>query len=502
MEVERRCEPSAAPFLTRPCAIIAAILLLALFGLASWSESMMLPPMDDSDEPAYFDEACWIAEHGGPIGFVRECLQGNYPYSGRHPLIPVLASPWARRSLDAVRPMRAVHVAVSVASLAAVFALACRMAGPEAALFLTALLSLSINWYAKSRVLTAEPVIYAAFFAAWALIAGKVKPRWRWFLAGAMVGLAYLAKGTAMLILFAFPVAWAAWGIAEWRRRRGGLASAIRCAWRPILLKSALPFLAGALLLAGPLLARNAVRFGNPLSNFNDKVIWLDSWTEHVLLSQDDLKETPSLGRYLRAHSLKEIAGRVAFGIENQTPRFLGRSVHTEPSGSGLLPVYVLRSDHVRLALHGHLRADLRNLRARGESRPVSRPAEDRDARALEFAGRRRARDGPARRADALVGPDVAERTGADDAGIPLSARLAPARSGPGGQGVFPDPISRAAVRLRMAPGRRGEGVRVAAGEELRRSPAVHGFERRDVSGRRARFAEGENEPFPGLLQL
>jgi hypothetical protein len=341
--------PSAAPSITRRCAIIAAVLLLALFGVASYSESIMLPPIDDSDEPGYFNEACWIAEHGGPVGFAGACLRGSYPFDARHPLVQVLASPWAHRSLEAVRPMRAVHVALSVAALAGVFLLGRRIAGPHAALFLTALLALTVNWYAKSRVLTAEPVIYALFFAAWALTAGAVTPRWRWFMAGLMVGLAYLAKGTAMLILFAFPVAWAAWGLMEWRRRRAE-PETVRRAWRPMLLKSALPFLAGFLLLGGLLLARNTVRYGNPLSNINDRLIWLDSWTDHVLLFQDDLKDAPSLGGYLRTHSAKQIDSRVAYGLQKETPRFLGGLAADQEFGRAVFGLTLVASVAIMLA--------------------------------------------------------------------------------------------------------------------------------------------------------
>ena len=43
------------------------------------------------------------------------------------------------------------------------------MAGPGSALFLSALIALSINWYAKARVVCAEPLVYTPFFAAWAL---------------------------------------------------------------------------------------------------------------------------------------------------------------------------------------------------------------------------------------------------------------------------------------------------------------------------------------------
>ena len=305
---------------TAACVVIALV-LVAAYALAVWTESANLPPIDDSDEGGYFEEALWIAENGGIAGFVGACFRGEYSFYQRHPLAGILAYPVAGRSLERVRPMRFVKVLASAVALGGTIVLLWRMTGPGAALFLSALLAVSINWYAKARVVCAEPLVYAPFFAAWALMAGKLRWRRRWFWAGVFWGLAYLAKGTAMLLLFALPPAWClAALIRYWRRRELPRIGA----WRDTAFRRILPFALGAFLLAGPLLVRNAIRFGNPLSNLAQRCMWLDSWTEHIQLYEDPSAEKPSLSRYLETHSTSDMVGRMAFGIRKQAPRLLG----------------------------------------------------------------------------------------------------------------------------------------------------------------------------------
>ena len=281
----------------------------------------MLPPIDDSDEGGYIEEALWISDHGGVPGFVAACFRGEYPYCQRHPLVAILVSPVSGRSLNCVRPMRFVKVAVSAVALGSMVALLWGMSRPAVALLLSSLLAVSINWYAKARVVTAEPLIYPAFFLAWALIAGKAQWRHRWFWAGLMWGLAYLAKGTAMLLVFTLPVAWCLHiGLRMYRDKGWPRISA----WRHGLRNAVAPFALGALIMAGPLLVRNAARFGNPLSNLAQRCMWLDSWTEHIRLYEDPTAEKPSFFRYLRTHSASDAAKRVAFGVAKQTPRLFG----------------------------------------------------------------------------------------------------------------------------------------------------------------------------------
>jgi len=301
--------------------------VLLAYALAIYSAAMASAPTEDSDEPGYMDEACWIAEHGGVPGFARACVKGEYPFYQRHPLVNVIASPWAGRSLDRLRPARAAKAAASVAALAMIMAGVWRMAGPAAGVGLAALVAVSNNWFAKGPILTAEPVVYGPFFLMWAFMAGKLKPRGRWFWAGAMWGLAYMTKGTALAALAALPVAWAAWALV---RRRSADAAPLRKSWRPLAIAAA-GFVAGAVVCAWPLLARNAVRFGNPLSNLASDVMWLDSWAEHVPLYEDPDAPRPTPWSYLRTHSAAQIARRAVFGLRMQTPRLLG-GVASDPA--------------------------------------------------------------------------------------------------------------------------------------------------------------------------
>lgn len=303
-----------------PFAAMGVLIVLA-FGLAAYSEAMMMLPIDDSDEGGYMAESLWIADRGHAPGFIRACWAGEYPYCQRHPLAQMLASPLVGRSLEHLRRVRALKVALSAAGLGLVLALAFRMMRPPAALLMIALLALSGNWYAKARVFTAEPLIYVFFFLAWSLIAGRQKTRWRWPLAGAAWGLSYLAKGTALLLTFALPLAWAAYACV---RRLGDEAFPARKTVLRFALKACLPFLIAAVVFGGPLLIRNTVRFGNPIRNLSSSCMWLDSWADHVSLYQDPPAPAPTFLSYVRTHSLRQMIARVSFGMKKQVPRFLG----------------------------------------------------------------------------------------------------------------------------------------------------------------------------------
>ncbi len=318
-------ESSEAPM--RRWVLIGFILILVLFGAGTYSESLWLPPIDDSDEMAYLGEASWIAEHGGAALLIIRCYEGEYPYDNRHPLTAWWVSPWAAQSLRAVRPMRAAKVLLAVGALALTFALCRRMMSPVAALAVMALLAASQNWYMKSRVVCAEPTIYAFFFLAWALIAGLLVPRGRWFWAGAAVALAWLTKGTALILLAALPLA-AILFVALQARHTGWQTVSL---WRPVAL-----LLAGFLVVASPLLVRNVVRFGNPFYNRNSALMWADDdGAQHMTPEQS--RENPLTPMaYLKRHSAGDIVERMSFGLRKQVPRLLG-SLAVAPD-FGVLP--------------------------------------------------------------------------------------------------------------------------------------------------------------------
>jgi len=317
----------------RVALLIAAALLLCVFGATTLIESRGLPLADDSDEPAYFDEACSIAERGGATGFIRECFRGRYPYDNRHPLVQLAASAWAKRSVDATRPMRAAKVVLTLIAAGMLFLVCTRVTSLPAALAVLALLLVSRNWFMKTRVLCAEPVVYALFFVAWALISGSWKPRGRWLWAGLFAGAAWMAKGTAVLLLAAWPPAAIAWLIL---RRFGGRARPVEAA--PLARgRAAALFCLGFLLVALPLLYRNTVRFGNPLHNRNSQLMWADDWSAHLLTNEQKAGKPLTAWNYLRTHSVGAVAGRMGRGIVKQAPRLFGAlAVHP----SFVAPVY------------------------------------------------------------------------------------------------------------------------------------------------------------------
>lgn len=305
----------------RGALLLLAALLAVFFGLGVYSEAMLYPAIDDSDEPGYFDETAWIAEHGGALGFLGQCVKGTVPFEYRHPLIQWLAAPWARRTLEAVRPMRAAKVGVSVLCVVALYLLCRQMAPAHLALAFTALVALSRNWYMKSRVLCVEPVVYLLFFLAWVLIAGLWRPRGRWLWAGAATGLTFLAKGTAVLLLLAIPAA----VVIHLATRRRAVPPPPPSATRaPSFGVHAALFVLGFALLASPLLVRNAVRYGNPLYNRNSELIWADQYSAHLMTDEQRAQAPLTLSDYVQGHSLGDIVERLAVGAVKQAPRLLG----------------------------------------------------------------------------------------------------------------------------------------------------------------------------------
>jgi hypothetical protein len=299
---------------------IAPILLILTFGIMSLLESRILPPADFGDEPAFFNEACWISEQGGPLAFFKHAVTGAYPYDNRHPLVQLCASPVAERTPDAVRPMRATKVGLSMLSLILVFIIAWRVVSIQAATTTIALLAISHNWFTKARILCAEPVIYVAFFLAWAFAAGVVRVRGRWWWAGAMTGIAYLAKGSTVLILISLVIASLCWIILlTWRHGGRGFRYSYGRTWRAGIL-----FFMGFVLLAGPLLVRNVVRFGNPFHNYNSRLMWADSWDDHMATDDQRAKHPQTPLAYLSRTPIKTIARRIVWGLGKQIPRLLG----------------------------------------------------------------------------------------------------------------------------------------------------------------------------------
>jgi len=326
--------------------VVAALCALVVcYGLATYGRSLHVPFPFEGDEAAFFDETCWIAEHGGARAFPRALFSGRYPYDNRHPLMQWLASPLARRDAKAIRILRAAKAVLAAAALAAVWGLLRLRLRAEYALALTALLALTENWSHRGAAFVIEPINFALVLAAWALIAGVWRPRGRWFWAGAMVGLAHLAKGTGMLLLFALVPALLIAAAFRWKRRSGFLRIA-----RSRVARAGALLLVGFLITGGPWLWRNVVRFGHPFHSFNNALMWMDGDPDWQRPPPEGDPKAFTLRGYLRRHSAGDIVRRIAYGVWHQARRTLGFFAADRSFGRAVRGVTALLSLAVVLA--------------------------------------------------------------------------------------------------------------------------------------------------------
>ena len=218
-----------------------------------------------------------------------EALSDGY----HHPLLPALVAPFAEKRLIYFAKAKLVNVAIGAGAFWVVAGVGLRMVGP-APTFL-ALVALCSGLSDKSAEFTAEPLLLLLVtLTFYWLVQGF--DHWRsWGVAGALAGLAYLTKGSALLL----PLAYA--------------ASVVRIAPKLVLKPRFLRFPAAFVSVASPLLLYNWQVFGAPFFNYNTAhVIWLD-YTEEQMIMFD--KGLPTLSSYLAAHSLAEIVWRGLRGL-------------------------------------------------------------------------------------------------------------------------------------------------------------------------------------------
>jgi len=294
--------------------VLIALIILVCIGTGLWgyASDSWREPDDTGDESAYLDQAAWIAEHGGPIGFLKLCYTGRFPHFAANPLLPATASAFAERDLHFVRPARLFKAVLTTLSLIALFLLTARLAGWERAAWLVLLLVLSRNWLNKSAVFTIDPIIYAMIFVDWLLIAGLWKPKGRWLWAGALFGLSLMAKGTSWLMLGGL-IAAAILRLVFYKDRFTLLRS------RGMWLNGAL-FLAGFLALSSPYTLNTVLR-----GEFLDRYVpFAALWRDRP--GQDERVDEVSEGAadYFRTRGPVAAAKRLAWGMTRMAPRFAG----------------------------------------------------------------------------------------------------------------------------------------------------------------------------------
>ncbi len=218
-----------------------------------------------------------------------EALSDGY----HHPLLPALVAPFAEKRLVYFAKAKLVNVAIGAVAYWVVAWVGLRMVGATPTFLALAALSPSLS--SKSAEFTAEPLLLLLVtLTFYHLVRGFGRAR-QWMLAGGFAGLAYLTKGSALLLLVVYA------------------ASLLRVAPGRVLERSALLFPLAFLAVASPLLLYNWHAFGSPFFNYNTAhVIWLDHTEEQQVMFEKDL---PTMRSYLASHSPGEVMRRFLRGL-------------------------------------------------------------------------------------------------------------------------------------------------------------------------------------------
>jgi len=251
------------------------------------------------DEVRYLAISRDFAHEGGLLRVIRchfelRCLEENRPPLYQFFLAPVVDDePRAFAAAKLVEHgMALLLIAVVGFITARVFS---RRVGVASAIVVT-LMSVMPEYGARLM----HDLLFAAvtFAAVYAYSSWQERGFGHWLAAGALIGLAFITKGSGHLL-------WAPLVAVSFYRHRATLLR------RPVLYAAA----AGFAVTASFLLWRNLRVFGSPFYNYNAPQIWLDKWQDVWALQLTPEYHQAGFLWYVRHHSLAQLALKLGRGV-------------------------------------------------------------------------------------------------------------------------------------------------------------------------------------------
>jgi hypothetical protein len=276
-------EPPTASPPPRRRALLVFAALAALFVAATYSAGFRLDPT--------------ARDQNQDLSLSIRIREGTALTDGnRHPLLPALLAPVMERAPEAFVSARLVALAVTALVVVAFFLGVSRVYSPSLALLAAVGWAFELRF--QARRICPEPLLSALLVLSVAVLASSQGSRRRGraaFVAGALLGLAWCAKGSALLSVAAA----AAWLLVA--RRRAGV-------------RDAALLLSGFVVAASPLLVWNTTHYGGPLYNVNSThVQWEDGWDFDL-----DRRSTATISTYFATHGVGDAAARLAGGFLRQ----------------------------------------------------------------------------------------------------------------------------------------------------------------------------------------
>jgi 4-amino-4-deoxy-L-arabinose transferase-like glycosyltransferase len=244
----------------------------------------------DGDESAYLELGLALREEG-------ILSDGTRP-----PLYPLLIAPFAGREWAYFTNAKLLTLGLGVLTILAAFGIGLRRFGWETALLAAFLLAANKEFHLRATTVYADTLLALVILGGWYYLVKSLEEGGRaGVLAGIFVGLAFLTKGSA-------PVLLAAWGLTALLRYR------LQIFRRYELLLVPVAFVVVSL----PLLYYNAVTFGSPTYNFaTSHIMWMDRLEEINAAAPEEL---PTFSSYLASHTPADVAARIAKGLRRLNP--------------------------------------------------------------------------------------------------------------------------------------------------------------------------------------
>jgi 4-amino-4-deoxy-L-arabinose transferase-like glycosyltransferase len=293
------------------------LIVLAVLGLCAaavrLSATRLYPRYD---EVAYLALARDFARAGGVTGTVRCYLEARCHEDNRPPLYQFLLQPAADDAPRFFADAKLISLATVLLLLGIVFVTLRRSFSPAVATgTVIALALMPILSDLGARVLH-DPLYVLVTFAAVQAIAGWQERGFvAWLVAGALVGLAFLTKGSGHFL-------WVPLLAVSFYRHRAAL-------WRrPIVYAAVCGFVAVAFFL----LWRNYALWGSPFYNTNGRQVWVDQWRDVWALQLSPEWSKVGFGWYLSRHSI----WRLMYELAREAAILVGYFTYTAGIGPDL----------------------------------------------------------------------------------------------------------------------------------------------------------------------
>jgi 4-amino-4-deoxy-L-arabinose transferase-like glycosyltransferase len=280
----------------------ASILLVALAVAALGAQVLQMSAQrlyPQYDEVRYLAISRDFAHEGGVAKVIRCYWEGRCKEGNRPPLYQFFMAPVVDDEPQAFANMKLVQHLMALALIAVVGFIVARVFSPRVGVGSAIAVSLlSVMPEYGTRLM--HDLLYSAltFAAVFAFARWQDRGFGRWLLTGALIGLAFITKGSGHLL-------WAGLLAVSFYKHRFALVR------RPVLYAAA----CGFLLAASFLLVRNVKVYGSPFYNFNAPQIWLDKWQDVWAMQLTPEYEKAGFVWYLQHHSIGQFVVKIGRGI-------------------------------------------------------------------------------------------------------------------------------------------------------------------------------------------